>query len=68
MTVPAFLFPQGSRVRIRKGRFPLDPADQGREGMVVHLDDYRPGYYGIVLDGESALRVFCEDELEPSGD
>lgn len=64
MTVPIFVHPQGTRVRVRRGRLPLDSRLLGRTGLVVHLDDYRPGYYGVVLDGEDAIRVFAGDELE----
>ncbi len=59
-----FIHPQGTRVRVRRGRFPIDPALVGREGLVVFLDDYRPGRYGVVLDGEEERRDFAEDELE----
>lgn len=63
----AFLYPEGIRVRIKRGRFPLAPELVGREGVVVELDDYRPARYGVVLDGESQMREFAEDELEPVG-
>jgi hypothetical protein len=58
------LHPQGTRVRIRRGRFPLDPSILGRTGTVIVL--YRVGgeRYGIQLDGDSRIRVFTEDELE----
>lgn len=68
MTVPIFIHPRGTRIRIRRGRNPLDAAVVGRRGLVVHLDDYRPGYYGVELDGDSGIRVFTEDELEVAGD
>ena len=59
-----FVFPQGTRVRIRRGRFPMAADLVNREGTVVFLDDYRPGRYGVVLDGEEDRRDFSEDELE----
>jgi hypothetical protein len=34
---------------------------------VVELSDYRPGRYGVVLDGEEQVRDFHESELEPAG-
>ncbi len=64
----AFLYPDGTRVRIKRGRFPLAPDLVGREGVVVELDDYRPSRYGVILDGESQIREFAEDELEPVGE
>ena len=62
-----FLHPVGTRVRVKRGRFPIDSGLLDREGLVVFLDDYRPGRYGVVLDGEQDRRDFAEDELEPAG-
>ncbi len=63
----AFIYPQGTRVTIRQGNtFPFSVDLIGRSGVVVELDDYRPGRYGVVLDGESQVRDFAEDELEPA--
>ncbi len=42
----------------------MDPDLLGRRGVVVEVNDYRPGRYGVVLDGEDAVRDFNEDELE----
>lgn len=67
MTLHAPVHPQGSRVTVCRGRFPLDPRLQGRTGTVVELSDYRPGRYGVVLDGEEQVRDFHESELEPAG-
>ena len=61
----AFLYAQGTRVRIRRGTFPMDPALVGRTGIVLQTDDYRPKHYGVQLDGESGVRDFTEDELAP---
>ncbi len=58
-----FRHPQGTVVRIRKGSFPLDPTLVGRVGVVVQLDEYHPDRYGVVLEGESEVREFREDEL-----
>lgn len=60
-----FLYVQGTRVRVRRGVFPMDPALVGRVGVVLETDDYRPKHYGVQLDGESQVRDFTEDELEP---
>jgi hypothetical protein len=61
------LHPQGSRVKIRKGHFPLDPSLEGRTGTVIQLRRYGGSKYGVQFDGESQIRVFAEDELEPLG-
>lgn len=58
------IHPQGSRVRIRRGRFPMDGDLVGRMGLVVRIDEHRPRRYGVVLDGEEEVRDFAEDELE----
>ena len=59
------VYPQGTRVRVRRGRYPIDPATLGRTGLVVGTDEYRPERYGVVLDGDSERLEFDEDELEP---
>jgi hypothetical protein len=63
MTVPIFIHLPGTQIQVRRGRNPIDDAVLGRKGLVVHVDDYRPGYYGVTLHGESQIRVFAEDEL-----
>lgn len=63
MTLHVAVHPQGSRVKVRRGRLPMNAALIGRSGTVVELSDYRPGRYGIVLDGEDDVREFREDEL-----
>jgi hypothetical protein len=59
------VYAQGTRVRVRRGRYPIDPGVIGRTGLVVETDDYRPQRYGVVLDDETEQREFNEDELEP---
>lgn len=59
-----YIYPRGTRVQLRRGKFPIDPKLLGREGLVVEVDEYHPGRYGVVLDGESRIREFSEDELE----
>lgn len=61
------LYPQGTRVRVRESAFPLDPSVPGRTGLVVHLRRYGGTKYGVQLDGETGVRVFTEEELEPLG-
>jgi len=63
MTLHVAVHPQGSRVKVRRGRLPMNAALIGRTGTVVELSDYRPERYGVVLDGEEEVRDFREDEL-----
>ena len=63
--IRTYRFAQGLRIRVRRGRFPMDPELLGRTGLIVETDDYRPQRYGVVLDGEERQREFAEDELEP---
>jgi hypothetical protein len=58
------LFPQGTRVRIRKGPLPLDPALEGRTGLVLGHDRAVPDKVSVQLDGEPRIRAFLDDELE----
>ena len=60
-----FIYEQGQAVRVRRGAFPMDPELVGRHGLVVEIDPYRPGRYGVVLNEEDRQREFSEDELEP---
>ncbi|MEJ2540553.1 MAG: hypothetical protein P8188_11385 [Gemmatimonadota bacterium] len=64
MTLRAALFPAGTRVTVRAGRLPMNPELVGRDGTVVGTDEYRPGHYAVLLDGESRARDFAEDELQ----
>ena len=59
------VYSQGTRVQVRRGRYPIDPKLVGRTGLIVATDDYRPQRYGVVLDEETERREFNEDELEP---
>jgi hypothetical protein len=65
--IRTYRFAQGTRVRVRRGRFPMDPELIGRTGLIVATDDYRPQRYGVVLDEEDESREFNEDELEVVG-
>jgi hypothetical protein len=64
MAVTGGLIPMGTRVRVRRGEFPLDPSLVGRSGTVVDTSEYRPHAYGVVLDGDQEQRMFGPDELE----
>lgn len=68
MNLHVAIYPQGTRIVIRRGRMPLDSALIGRTGTVVELSEYRPGRYGVVLDGEEQTREFREDELVRAAD
>ena len=59
------IYPQGTRVRIGSGRFPMQPGLVGAAGTVVSLEGGGGMRYGVQLDGESRIRVFLEDELQP---
>lgn len=63
----AIVHPWGARVRVRRARFPVDPSLVGSMGRVVRIFDDRPDLYGVVLDGETAVRQFFEEELEADG-
>lgn len=66
MTVPIPLIPISARVRVRRGPLPTDPALVGRTGTVVQSSEYTPNAYGVTLDGESVIRIFTPEELEPA--
>jgi hypothetical protein len=67
MTLHAPVHPQGSRIRVRRGRLPMNPSLLGRTGTVVELDEYQPGKYAVVMDGEDEVLELAQDELEPLG-
>lgn len=58
------ILPIGARVRVRRGRFPIDPRLVGRTGTVVMNSQYRAKEVGVVLDDEPDIRVFSPGELE----
>jgi hypothetical protein len=58
------LHSQGTRVRIRRGDYPVDASLVGRQATVIHLHRNMPRRYAVQLDGESGLRSFDESELE----
>lgn len=64
MAVIGALIPVGARVRIRRGKLPLDPTAIGRLGTVVESSEYQAHRYGVLLDGEAEPRVFAPSELE----
>lgn len=62
IALPAF--PQGTRVRVRRGELPIDPALVGREGVVVRASPYEETRAGVQLDGEGDMRLFAAAELD----
>jgi hypothetical protein len=64
MAIRMAALPEGTRVKVRRGQAPQDPAVLGRTGVVVSASEYRDQALGVVLDGESALRYFTPGELE----
>jgi hypothetical protein len=54
----------GTRIAVRRGPFPADPAHIGREGTVVYSTQYRPHMVDVTLDGEDRIRTFAPSELE----
>jgi len=58
------LRPQGARVTIAQGHFPMDSSLIGKTGTVIHRLKDSTTRYGVQLDGEVQIRVFTEDELE----
>ena len=63
MGVSIPLLPQGSRVRVQRGPWPLEQGVEGRTGVVTEASEYRPHRYGVTLDGEVAARFFRPEEL-----
>lgn len=43
----------------------MDSSLEGRTGMILHRSHESGSRYGVQLDGESQVRVFTEDEVEP---
>ena len=64
MAIRMAILPEGTRVRVRRGALPQDPALLGRTGTVVAASEYRDNAVGVVLDGEQAERWFMPGELE----
>lgn len=65
MGVSIPLLPQGARVQVKRGPFPLEGGMDGRTGTVTDASEYRPHSYGVTLDGEQSARYFRPEELRP---
>lgn len=63
-TTAGSLIPEGRRVRVKRGPYPLDPDIVGRTGTVMDATPYRARSYAVVLDGSSDPRMFAREELE----
>ena len=63
MGVSIPLLPQGARVLVQRGAWPLESGTEGRTGSVVEASEYRAHRYGVVLDGETSPRWFRPEEL-----
>ncbi len=61
-------YPEGARVTVTPGHFPLDPGLVGQNGTVVSHDRWAPTRYGVRLDGETEVRIFDEAELVADAD
>jgi hypothetical protein len=59
------VFPQGTRIRVKRGRFPMAPELIGREGLVIRHNRIVRDQVGVQLDGEEQIRTFTDQELEP---
>ena len=57
------VIPVGGRVKVRRGRFPVDPRLIGRVGTVVENSQYDPHKVAVVLDDETEIRTFAPGEL-----
>ena len=58
------VLPHGTRIRVKRGRFPSDPSLVGREGMVVEHSQYSPHKINVSLDGDPQIHTFAPDEVE----
>lgn len=63
MAVSIPLVPQGGRVRVQRGQWPLEQGVEGRSGTVTDASEYRAHRVGVVLDGEAAVRYFRPEEV-----
>ena len=64
MAIRIAALPDGTRVKVRRGALPQDPALIGRTGTLVVATEYRDNALGVVLDGEQSPRWFTPGELE----
>lgn len=58
------VLPHGTRVKVRRGQFPTDPALVGQTGVVVEHSPYYPHKISVSLDGNPRIHTFAPDEVE----
>ncbi len=64
MAIPWVPIPEGTRVKIKRGIFPLDPALVGRTGVVVGASEYQVQNVAVALDDSTQVHHFNPVELE----
>jgi hypothetical protein len=64
MAIPWPAVPEGTRVRIKQGSFPQDPAFIGRTGTVVAASEYHTQSVAVAIDNTAEVRYFTPEELE----
>jgi hypothetical protein len=58
------VLPRGTRVVVKRGRFPAAPALIGRTGLVVEHSQYFPHKIEVSLDGDPRVLTFAPDEID----
>ncbi len=64
MAVPIPGVPSGTRVKVRRAGYPIDPSLVGRTGIVVAASEYRPNRCVVALDVTGETHEFAPAELE----
>ena len=67
MAIPWPPVAEGTRVRIKQGRFPQDATYIGHTGTVVTASEYHTQSVGVALDNSTEVRYYTPDELEITG-
>ncbi|MFW6206917.1 MAG: hypothetical protein ACOC5J_03180 [Gemmatimonadota bacterium] len=58
------VLPHGTRVRVKRGRYPVAADLVGRTGVVVEHSQYFPNRVDVSLDGDPRIHTFALDETE----
>ncbi|HUH12422.1 MAG TPA: hypothetical protein VMK65_04910 [Longimicrobiales bacterium] len=64
MSVSIPVFPEGTRVKVKRGSAPIEEALVGRTGRVVRASEYAIHQYHVLMDGEQRVETFAPSELE----